>query len=203
MDSSAKMIDYRNAQRFYLRAGVRPAGVSYARGAYGTKGKIQRLVTPTGARYHFTDFLFIQGAPPIFNGYCAGLSIQGIIRDGTVKLRTLFLKGVNMKKRRESSRCYIRIQSRKHRPTVIKKTIYVTALTIFFILLHFLYTAKAESLSLLWAILVVAVVIPDKEKTVAKEDTHRLRTDKDEAFKNRTNPEGLRSKIQGNEKVTV
>ena len=68
------------------------------------------------------------------------------------------------KRCRDSHHWWRRIQSRKYRPTIIKKTIYVTFLTVAFVAICLLYTKPVDTLALLWAILFIAIIIPDKSK---------------------------------------
>ena len=68
------------------------------------------------------------------------------------------------KRRRDSRHWWRRIQSRKYRPTIINKTIYVTFLTVAFVAICLLYTKPVDTLALLWAILFIAIIIPDKSE---------------------------------------
>lgn len=84
--------------------------------------------------------------------------------DDTYKMLTSFSEIIPQKKRRDSRHWWRRICSRKFRPTIIKKTIYVTLITVAITLIWLLYTKPTDTLALLWAILLCAIIIPDKSK---------------------------------------
>ena len=75
-----------------------------------------------------------------------------------------FLYQQTPKKRRDSSHLWRRIQSRKYRPTILKKVVYLTLITVAFALICLLYTKPTDTLALLWAILFIAIIIPDKSE---------------------------------------
>ncbi len=69
---------------------------------------------------------------------------------------------IYVKKRRDSRHWWRRMLSRKYRKPIIKKIIYIWFLSIATYLFTTLHLIPNDLLSVVWAILVVAIVIPGK-----------------------------------------
>lgn len=125
--------------------------------------------------------------------------------DKVYKMLAAFCEVIPMKKRRDSRHWWRRIQSKKYYKTIIKKVVCIWFLSIGVYLFTALGIVPNDLLAVVWAILVVAIVIPDKskqhkraEKIARAEEKHWL-TDSDFYY----NVAIISKKNRGKEKVMV
>jgi len=68
------------------------------------------------------------------------------------------------KKRRDSSRWYIRIQSRVHHKSIIQKSVVVVFLTAFILYIRTFQLLDSFMCGMLWSVFFIAIVMPGNKK---------------------------------------